>query len=100
MDFTIVAVSVLDLYILAALNLKFPNMTFIRLIRVLKLVRVLRIVRVLKFFYQLRVLFTAIRSSLGALGWSMVLLGVIELIAAIFITQSLQPYLRDEAVDA
>merc|ERR1739848_482940 len=50
----------------------------------------------MRIFRQLRILVHAIYSSLGALAWSMVLLFVIQLSSAIFITQSLQQYLQDE----
>lgn len=76
-----------------------PNVTFIRLLRVVKLVRVLRVVRVMRVFHQLRVLVTSIASSMGALFWSMVLLFVIELIAAIFMAQVLTLYMENEEND-
>eukprot|EP00746_Dinoflagellata_sp_MGD_P139000 gnl/MRDRNA2_/MRDRNA2_72537_c0_seq1.p1 gnl/MRDRNA2_/MRDRNA2_72537_c0~~gnl/MRDRNA2_/MRDRNA2_72537_c0_seq1.p1 ORF type:complete len:529 (-),score=71.05 gnl/MRDRNA2_/MRDRNA2_72537_c0_seq1:65-1588(-) len=94
-DACIVIISILDMYILSQLGVTIPNVTFLRLLRIAKLSRVLRIVRVLRIFRQLRVLVHSIQSSVGALGWSMVLLGLIQVISTILMTQSLQSYLQD-----
>eukprot|EP00746_Dinoflagellata_sp_MGD_P116479 gnl/MRDRNA2_/MRDRNA2_52326_c0_seq2.p1 gnl/MRDRNA2_/MRDRNA2_52326_c0~~gnl/MRDRNA2_/MRDRNA2_52326_c0_seq2.p1 ORF type:complete len:624 (-),score=98.97 gnl/MRDRNA2_/MRDRNA2_52326_c0_seq2:200-1972(-) len=99
MDFAIVLVSVLDVYIFAMMEMDFPNVSFIRLLRVFKLVRALRIIRVLKFFENLRVLVAAVSHSMRSFIWSILLLGIVQLIASIFMTQSLQSYLQDESAD-
>lgn len=102
LDVVVVVCSMLELYILPRIGAKMPNMTFIRLLRyqrLFKVVRVLRMVRMLKFFEDLRVLVVAVSYSMSALVWSMLLLGLVQLIAAIFMTQSLQPYLQDRNAD-
>merc|ERR1711959_173416 len=65
-----------------------------------KLVRVLRVVRVMRIFHQLRVLVHSIASSIGALGWSMVLLFVIQLIASIFMAQMIATHLEGKVEDS
>lgn len=95
MDLCIVVVSILELYVFPHVNISAANITFLRLIRLAKLVKVLRIVRVMNIFMSLRILAHSIASSFGALCWSMLLLALIELMAAIFMTQTLQPWLRD-----
>eukprot|EP00746_Dinoflagellata_sp_MGD_P028230 gnl/MRDRNA2_/MRDRNA2_166744_c0_seq1.p1 gnl/MRDRNA2_/MRDRNA2_166744_c0~~gnl/MRDRNA2_/MRDRNA2_166744_c0_seq1.p1 ORF type:complete len:639 (+),score=131.63 gnl/MRDRNA2_/MRDRNA2_166744_c0_seq1:65-1981(+) len=99
LDCAIVLTTVLDLYVFSATGITFPNVSVIRLLRIVKLVRVLRIIRVLRFFRQLRILIHSIISSVGALGWSMALLSIIQLIGAIIMAQTLQPWLRDEKND-
>eukprot|EP00746_Dinoflagellata_sp_MGD_P130881 gnl/MRDRNA2_/MRDRNA2_64724_c0_seq1.p1 gnl/MRDRNA2_/MRDRNA2_64724_c0~~gnl/MRDRNA2_/MRDRNA2_64724_c0_seq1.p1 ORF type:complete len:398 (-),score=59.89 gnl/MRDRNA2_/MRDRNA2_64724_c0_seq1:8-1144(-) len=75
------------------------NLTFARLLRVAKLVRILRVVRTMKMFWSLRVLVQTISGSIGALGWSMVLLGLIQTIAALFLSQLLLEVVNDESRD-
>jgi len=99
MDFLIVAFSILEMYIFVLLDVDFPNVSFLRLIRLAKLARILRIVRVFEIFYQLRVLLTAVSNMFGVLSWSMVFLFIVQFIAAIFMTQILQPFLRDDGSD-
>jgi len=96
MDALVVMVTAIDNYILTPLGVAMPNVTFIRLLRIVKLVRVLRVVRVMRIFHQLRVLVHSITASMGALGWSMVLLFVIQIIASIFMAQVLGTYLDGE----
>ena len=62
----------------------------------MKLVRVLRLVRVLHIFRQLRILLYSIAHSASALVWSMFLLHIIQVIASIFMAQSLPVWSRDE----
>eukprot|EP00746_Dinoflagellata_sp_MGD_P132737 gnl/MRDRNA2_/MRDRNA2_66430_c0_seq1.p1 gnl/MRDRNA2_/MRDRNA2_66430_c0~~gnl/MRDRNA2_/MRDRNA2_66430_c0_seq1.p1 ORF type:complete len:384 (+),score=55.27 gnl/MRDRNA2_/MRDRNA2_66430_c0_seq1:271-1422(+) len=99
MDFLIVCSAILDTYILPHLKVTGSNISFMRLLRIAKIIKVLRIVRVLRAFAQLRVLLVAIASSFPALGWSMALMSILQLIAAIFMTQTLQGWLRDENND-
>lgn len=99
MDFVIVASSVVDVYGSALVGVNLPNMTFMRLLRIAKLAKVLRVIKVFRFFYQLRVLMSAIMSSIPVLGWSMCLLFILQSISAIFMTQSLQTFLRNEDND-
>lgn len=99
LDFTIVSVSVIELYIIPAAGMESPDLGIIRLLRVTRIVRVLRMVRVLKLVPKLRVLVVAITHSIWSLVWSLILLGLVQLIASVFITQSLQSFLQDEEAD-
>jgi len=96
-DALIVVISCVDAWILTPMNNKtLANVGILRLLRLAKLSKVFRVVRVMKAFKSLRVLVTAVVASVGALGWSMTLLFVLELIGAIFLAQVIQPYLEDD----
>eukprot|EP00746_Dinoflagellata_sp_MGD_P147342 gnl/MRDRNA2_/MRDRNA2_79700_c0_seq2.p1 gnl/MRDRNA2_/MRDRNA2_79700_c0~~gnl/MRDRNA2_/MRDRNA2_79700_c0_seq2.p1 ORF type:complete len:427 (+),score=59.20 gnl/MRDRNA2_/MRDRNA2_79700_c0_seq2:120-1283(+) len=99
MDFIVVAVSVMELYVIPIVGAKTPDMGVIRLLRVCRVLRVLRMVRVLKLLPKLRVLVVAVSHSCWSLIWSMLLLGLVEMIGSIFMTMSLQSYLQDEDND-
>lgn len=93
LDVIVVVSSIMGLF-----GLSLPvNLTFARLIRIAKLVRILRIVRTMNLFRSLRILTKTIVSSIGALGWSMVLLGVIQVIGALFLSQILSDVIFDES---
>lgn len=95
MDFGIVVVSILELYVLG----DGQDLGSVRLLRVFKIIRVLRILRLLRLFKRLRELVAAVVMSLPSLFWCVAVLGIIQLIASIFITMSLQSYLQDENED-
>eukprot|EP00929_Paragymnodinium_shiwhaense_P061601 TRINITY_DN30778_c0_g1_i2.p1 TRINITY_DN30778_c0_g1~~TRINITY_DN30778_c0_g1_i2.p1 ORF type:complete len:1138 (+),score=259.71 TRINITY_DN30778_c0_g1_i2:168-3581(+) len=80
-------------------NAAMGNVAILRLMRLIRLAKVLRVVRVMKAFTSLRVLVGAVANSVGALGWSMTLLFVLELIGAIFMAQVLRPYLEDPGIE-
>lgn len=92
LDFLIVAFAVVEWIASSQVG----NLSFMRLLRIAKLSRVLRIVRVLQVFENLRILMNAVKSSIPALGWSLILLAILQCIAAIFMTQSLLTFMRDE----
>merc|ERR1719163_1999653 len=69
------------------------------MLRLAKLMKVLRIVRVMRFFSKLRVLVVSIVASVGALGWSIVLLTIVQVIASIGLTQLLGEFVADEDND-
>merc|ERR1719387_2498745 len=96
LDFFIVVLTILELYVFAALEMEFPNVTFIRLIRLAKLTKALRVVRVMHFFQPLRVLTISIVSSMPALGWSVVFLSVVQVICAIGMAQMMGDAIADE----
>eukprot|EP00746_Dinoflagellata_sp_MGD_P039947 gnl/MRDRNA2_/MRDRNA2_19642_c0_seq1.p1 gnl/MRDRNA2_/MRDRNA2_19642_c0~~gnl/MRDRNA2_/MRDRNA2_19642_c0_seq1.p1 ORF type:complete len:591 (+),score=119.97 gnl/MRDRNA2_/MRDRNA2_19642_c0_seq1:219-1775(+) len=75
------------------------NISFARLFRIAKFIRVFRVMRVAKLFFSLRILVKTIAASIGALAWSMVLLGGIEVIAAIFMGQMLHETITRSDVD-
>lgn len=98
-DFVVVVCSCLELYIFVWLNVDAPDMAIVRLMRMFRIARVLRILRAFKFLSQLRDLVVAVTNSIASLFWSLVLLGIVQVMGSIFITQSLQHYLQDESED-
>jgi len=97
LDLVIVLSTAMDTYILGLVGLGMGmNLSFARLLRFGRIVRVLRVVRVMTAFTQLRVLAKTILASVGALFWSMVVLGLIMLISALFLCQTLDDFMQDE----
>jgi len=91
--------AIVEIYALATgsvLRINLPNIAVVRLVRFAKLAKVLRIIRVMKVFTQLRVLVMSVVNSVGALGWSVVLLTITQSIAAILMTQLVQEVITDE----
>lgn len=97
LDMIIVFTGLAELYVLDLIGITFPNIMAIRLLRMVKLAKVLRIVRLLRFFRHLRILVVSIVASLGALGWSIVFLSLLQMMAAILMTQLLQHAITDTA---
>eukprot|EP00927_Polykrikos_kofoidii_P059134 TRINITY_DN5419_c0_g1_i4.p1 TRINITY_DN5419_c0_g1~~TRINITY_DN5419_c0_g1_i4.p1 ORF type:complete len:641 (-),score=116.88 TRINITY_DN5419_c0_g1_i4:99-1919(-) len=96
LDGFIVGVTLVDTWLLAALEIYDlnGNVTMLRMLRLLRLAKALRVVRVMKAFSSLRVLVTAIASSVAALCWSMLVLAVLMLMGAIFLAQVFQPIIE------
>jgi len=96
-DLCLVTFCTLDLWVLPALQGSAQgNITFMRLVRLVRLSRGLKVIRVMKAFAKLRILLRTVAASFMALLWSMVLLGLLNFGAAIFLCQLLQPSLLDE----
>lgn len=98
-DIIIVVVSLLDLFLFQDVDSQVVNLTFLRLFRLVRLMKIFRVFRVMSIFKQLRLLVISISSSMGALGWCAVLLAIIQLISAIFMSQLLSGWLRDDNND-
>lgn len=77
----------------------FVNLTFLRLIRLTKLTRLVKAAMMTNFCEPLRVLMKAIAQSFPSLVWSFVLLAMVEVVAALFMTQVLQDAILDEDQD-
>lgn len=92
-DASLVGLSVLEAYVLAGMSM---NVSFMRVVRIIRLFKTLQVVRTFRFFANLRVLVGAVAASFLALFWSMVLLTVVMLIAALSLSQLLGPSIRDE----
>lgn len=100
LDAMVVIVSMVDSWVLGPLGSDvMGSVAVLRLMRLMRLAKVLRVVRVMKAFRSLRVLVSAVVNSVGALGWSMTLLFVLELVGAIFMAQVIQPFMEDETDD-
>jgi len=76
-----------------------PNVSALRLLRLTRLVKAVRVMRVMQAFHPLRVLVLAITSSVGALGWSMILLTLLQFMTSIGMTQLMQDFVMDETKD-
>jgi len=90
----------LDLYILTPMqNILDVNFNILRPFRLLRLVRLLRLFESAKLFISLRVLIQTVAASFLALFWSIVLLGIVMLMAALFLCSSLHDVMHDRAID-
>ena len=70
-----------------------------RAVKLLRMIRTLRIVKTVAAFRQVRILIASCVASVGALGWSMVLLLVMQLSFALVICQALQGFIQDDKAD-
>eukprot|EP00931_Biecheleriopsis_adriatica_P115868 TRINITY_DN9161_c0_g1_i1.p1 TRINITY_DN9161_c0_g1~~TRINITY_DN9161_c0_g1_i1.p1 ORF type:complete len:576 (-),score=118.11 TRINITY_DN9161_c0_g1_i1:217-1944(-) len=98
-DFSIVVLSTLDTVISAILsgqNSPFPNISVLRVIRVLRIVRVLRVIRVMKFFRDLRILLSAIVSTMKTASFALSLIVFIMYLFGIAITQLVADFVREQ----
>lgn len=96
LDFLLVFITLSTEVVFPIFNIQTVNVSFARILRFGRIVRVLKVVRVMRVFRQLRILVQTIISSFGALAWSMLILFVIMLIAAMFLCQTLDTYIMDQ----
>jgi len=94
-DVLLVVVSSLDLYVVGVT----ANLRILRSFRLMKTVRTLRTARFLKLIRGLRTLVKTIISGLCALGWSLVLLGLVIVVCGLAICQLVQTELTNPAYD-
>lgn len=97
-DAVVVSLSLLDLAFLAAMESS-PQWNVMRGFRVIRILRVLRMARTLKVFSSLRILVSGVIASFVALFWSMVLLSIVMLIAALFLCQIVGESMEDPSAD-
>ena len=98
LDAFVVLVTTLDTFVLSQVGgFQSGGIVVARMIRYVKLVKTLRFVRAMKLCSCLRVLIQTIMSSVMSLVWSMIILFVFMLMAAIFTCQTLQGFLIDES---
>merc|ERR1712007_383106 len=76
-----------------------PRLSFLRLVNIFKILRCMRMLRLVSRVEPLTLLIRSIRLSIPSVLWSVVLLLVVQIAASIFMTTSLQSYLRDERAD-
>lgn len=69
----------------------------LRLLRLVKLLRMLRLVKTIQGFDALYILITSIKGSISALGWTVLLMGVVLLMIALFLATIVDGYINDEA---
>jgi len=98
-DCFVVICSCADLYVFSRLSAEKSSLAFVRIVRIVRLVRLsraLKMIRVMRAFTPLRILVATVAKSLAALFWSMVFLGLLVFIAAVFLCQSLQLFLAED----
>mmetsp|Transcript_89007 Transcript_89007/g.223958 ORF Transcript_89007/g.223958 Transcript_89007/m.223958 type:complete len:533 (+) Transcript_89007:92-1690(+) len=96
-DMFLVLSTSLDLYVIRPENKSAGmNFTIFRPLRFVRAIRTLRVLDTLRFCMPLRVMFNAIAASFVALFWSMMLLLVVMIMAALFLCQSVQGAIREE----
>jgi len=96
-DLVIVMISTVDLSLTMLVNSgENSNAALLRLLRVLKLAKVLRAVRAMRFFKDLAVIMEGLRSSVVALFWIFVMLGITIYVFSLIFMQSLIQYLTSD----
>eukprot|EP00927_Polykrikos_kofoidii_P020613 TRINITY_DN19820_c1_g1_i1.p1 TRINITY_DN19820_c1_g1~~TRINITY_DN19820_c1_g1_i1.p1 ORF type:complete len:589 (-),score=79.56 TRINITY_DN19820_c1_g1_i1:48-1814(-) len=93
-DAAIVAVWVIDTTTNASLNF---NPTIFRTMKIFRLVRLVRLIRTMHAFDALHLMLTSVTASLGVLFWSLQLVGLIVLVLALILCQSLKDWISNEA---
>jgi len=97
-DFLLVCISIFD-YILRESGM--VQVSFARSMRIFKMGKVLRVFRTMRFLKELRVMLNSIMGSLVSLCWSVVMLGIILFVFALFFVQQMSAHLSDsEPFDA
>ncbi|CAE7037917.1 unnamed protein product [Symbiodinium natans] len=76
------------------------NMKSFRIIRLTRLLKTVQFVRIFRFVMALRMLVTSIISTLKALFWALILLGLIVYVFAVLFTQAVYDYNNDNNVTA
>ncbi|CAE7218374.1 Scn10a [Symbiodinium natans] len=71
----------------------------LRLLKVMKVAKTMRLIRVMQLFSQLRSMVDTFLASLSSLFWSMVMLLVCMMIAALVLCESCVPYIVDPTAD-
>jgi len=96
-DLAIVVITGVEVFILAPLASSIGNVSAVRLMRLAKLVRVLKAVRTLKAFESLRILISTMVLCIASTFWSLIVLLIFQIMAAIFMCQSLHEFIVDES---
>lgn len=76
------------------------NMKSFRIIRLTRLLKTVQFVRIFRFVMALRMLVTSIISTLKALFWALILLGLIVYVFAVLFTQAVYDYNSDNNITA
>jgi hypothetical protein len=73
-----------------------PNLSFGRLLRLVRLSRAMRTVRVLKYFQTTRVMLTAVLNSLVPLMWSLLFVALVMFLFGVFMMSAVTEYMDDQ----
>eukprot|EP00411_Alexandrium_monilatum_P025721 CAMPEP_0175335732 /NCGR_PEP_ID=MMETSP0095-20121207/3445_1 /TAXON_ID=311494 /ORGANISM="Alexandrium monilatum, Strain CCMP3105" /LENGTH=540 /DNA_ID=CAMNT_0016633061 /DNA_START=1 /DNA_END=1623 /DNA_ORIENTATION=- len=88
-DALLVLISVADVWLVAftGVDSDMWKLGVVRIFRLLRLTRVLYIIRLFRFVKELWLILNAIVRAIGAMAWSLLLIGAVLLISAIFTTR-------------
>lgn len=88
-DALLVLIGIVDVWIFGFLGAgsNFRIITIARIFRLLRLTRILRVLRLFRFLHELLVIMRAILGAVVAMAWSLLLIGVVLLISAMFTTR-------------
>jgi len=98
-DVIVVPLTCLDTFVLTPLQSETTNVSFVRIVRIVRVVRAVRIIRTMGYFKELRILLNTIAASCLAVCWGMVLLLIVQLMAAILLCQTLHDFIVDDTED-
>lgn len=98
-DILVVVISIVDEFVLQTMGVGMVDVKLLRAFRLTRLAKAARVMRIIKFVDPLRVLLVCIVSSVASLFWAMVLVTVIQSIAAVLITQIVNEFLTDDSYD-
>mmetsp|Transcript_114997 Transcript_114997/g.365401 ORF Transcript_114997/g.365401 Transcript_114997/m.365401 type:complete len:656 (-) Transcript_114997:294-2261(-) len=98
MDFTLVMFSFFDSF-LTLIGGSFFSVTFARSMRLFKVGKILRIFKSMRFLKELRVIMGSIYGSFVSLFWSLITIGMILYVFALFFVQQMAVMLTDEDAD-
>mmetsp|Transcript_13000 Transcript_13000/g.25529 ORF Transcript_13000/g.25529 Transcript_13000/m.25529 type:complete len:303 (+) Transcript_13000:2-910(+) len=87
----------MEVFILTPLAHSIGNVSFIRMLRLFKITRALKSIRTLRAFRSLRVLINTMVYCVASTCWSMIILIVFQVMASIFMCQSLHFFIVDES---
>jgi len=76
------------------------NISFFRVIKILKMGRAVRIFRVFRFIRDLRVMVTSLVASLISLAWALVLLAILIYCSSVLLCQGVVEHFRENQVNA
>eukprot|EP00929_Paragymnodinium_shiwhaense_P066867 TRINITY_DN33598_c0_g1_i1.p1 TRINITY_DN33598_c0_g1~~TRINITY_DN33598_c0_g1_i1.p1 ORF type:complete len:809 (+),score=155.28 TRINITY_DN33598_c0_g1_i1:113-2539(+) len=71
------------------------NMSFLRILRVMKMVRLFRVVRLMRMFRELRLIWNSIFGCVKAIFWAMVLIISVSFMVGVCIVQASTAFLRE-----
>eukprot|EP00930_Biecheleria_cincta_P001988 TRINITY_DN103066_c0_g1_i1.p1 TRINITY_DN103066_c0_g1~~TRINITY_DN103066_c0_g1_i1.p1 ORF type:complete len:615 (+),score=126.19 TRINITY_DN103066_c0_g1_i1:63-1907(+) len=97
LDLVVVLLATLELFDSTGLPINPGALRMLRLVKVVRAMRVLRLTRVME---SLQWMLRCVKASLDVLLWSMCLLGVLQVIAGMIISQLAKPFLEDASISS
>eukprot|EP00929_Paragymnodinium_shiwhaense_P101792 TRINITY_DN6497_c0_g2_i1.p1 TRINITY_DN6497_c0_g2~~TRINITY_DN6497_c0_g2_i1.p1 ORF type:complete len:844 (-),score=131.10 TRINITY_DN6497_c0_g2_i1:358-2817(-) len=95
-DFLLVMVSLQEMLMqLLPIDSTGVNLSFLRILRVMKMVRLFRVVRLMRMFRELRMIWNSIFGCVRATFWAMVLILAVAFMVGVCFVQAATGYLRE-----